>query len=171
MQYPAAPTEHSMTDPPTSDAATTTATTAFVKRYRWYLAALVAVAVVLGIVAAAGGFGAGSFTMTGTLILVDQTSLGASAQVDKAPCEGTGGFSDLSPGTAVLVQDSTGQTLATGSLGAGAREATSGACLMPFTVPAVKDGLSSYSVTISHRGTQVVSAADAHGDVILSITG
>ena len=26
-------------------------------------------------------------------------------------------------------------------------------------------------VTISHRGTQVVSAADAHGDVILSITG
>lgn len=170
MQHTAAHTERSMTDPPTSDAATPTAPT-FVKRYRWYLAALAVVAVVLGIVAAAGGFGAGTFTMTGTLILVDQTSLGASAQVDKAPCEGTGGFSDLSSGTAVLVQDSTGQILATGSLKDGHRDGASGACLMPFTVPDVKDGLSSYSVTISHRGTQVVSAADAHGDVILSITG
>jgi hypothetical protein len=139
--------------------------------YRWPIGAIIAAALAVVIVALAGGFGAGTFTMTGTLILVDQTSLGASAQVDKAPCEGTGGFSDLSSGTAVLVQDSTGQTLATGSLGAGQRDGASGACLIPFAVTGVKDGLSEYSVTISHRGTQVVTAANAHSGFTLSITG
>jgi hypothetical protein len=142
----------------------------FVKRYRWLLAALATAAVILGIVAAVGGFSAGTFTMTGSLIIIDETSLFPDLQTDKTDCQGTGGFSDLSPGTAVVIQDSTGQTLATGALSAGRRDPGSGACLMPFTVPDVKDGLGSYSVTISHRGTQVFTSANAHSGVVLTIT-
>lgn len=168
MQHTAAHPERSMTDP---NAPQPVRLADRLRRYRWPIGGAAVAALAVVIVALAGGFGAGTFTMTGTLILVDQTSLSASAQVDKTPCQGTGGFSDLSPGTAVLVQDSTGQTLATGSLGAGWRDGASGACMLPFTVADVRDGLSAYSVTISHRGTQVFTAANAHSGITLSITG
>lgn len=167
MQHTAAHTERSMTDP---NAPQPLSLAARLRRYRWPVGAAVVAALAVVIVALAGGFGAGTFTMTGSLIVIDQSSLLPDLQTDKANCQGTGGFSDLSPGTAVLVQDSTGQTIATGSLAAGKRDPSSGACLMPFTVTDVKDGLGSYSVTISHRGTQVFTAANAHSGVILTIT-
>lgn len=141
------------------------------RRYRWLIAAAGVAVVAVVAVAIAGGFGAGTFTMTGSLVIVDQSSLLPDLQLDKNNCAGTGGFSDLTPGAAVLVQDSAGQTLATGSLAAGKRDPSSGACLMPFSVPGVQDGLSSYSVTISHRGTQVFTSANAHSGVVLTISG
>lgn len=140
------------------------------KRYRWLVAALAVVAVALGIFAAVGEASSTTFTLTGSLIIVDQSSLLPDQQTDTDNCFGTGGFADLVPGTAVVVQDPTGRTIATGSLGTGRRDPVSGACLMPFTVPDVQDGLASYSVTISRRGTQVVSSADAHRGVVLTIT-
>lgn len=167
MQHAAAHTERSMTDP---IAPQPTHLASRLRRYRWLIGAAGLAALAVVIVAVAGGFGAGTFTMTGSLIVIDQSSLLPDLQTDKANCQGTGGFSDLTPGTAVLVQDSTGQTLSTGSLRAGKRDAASGACLMPFTVTDVKDGLRSYSVTISHRGTQVFTSGNAHSGVILTIT-
>lgn len=167
MQHTAAHTERSMTDPIAPQPARLATR---LRRYRWLIGAAVVAALAVVIVALAGGFGPGTFTMTGSLIVVDQSSLLPDLQTDKTNCQGTGGFSDLSPGTAVLVQDSTGQTIATGALAAGKRDAASGACLMPFTVTHVKDGLSSYSVTISHRGTQVFTSVNAHSGVTLTIT-
>lgn len=82
-------------------------------------------------------------------------------------CHTTEGYSDITAGTAVIVASPTGQTVATGALGAG--EISEGVCAFPITVPAVPGNLASYSITISHRGTQVLTPASAHQAVELSL--
>ena len=42
-------------------------------------------------------------------------------------------------------------------------------CSMSFEVPNVPDGLSSYSVTVTHRGTQVIPKDQAHGEARLTL--
>lgn len=71
-------------------------------------------------------------------------------------CSGSGGYNDLTAGTAVTIGDQTGKTLAVTSLGAGGFG--NGGCVFPFAakVPAA----TSYTVTISHRGEQVFPASD-----------
>lgn len=116
--------------------------------------------------ALAAGFGAGWFSHTGStgsgspaattavhgsLTLPDggYTSVGS-------VCSGSGGYQDISAGVAVTIGDQAGKTLAVTSLGAGGFGG--GGCVFPFSasVPAA----ASYTVTISHRGTQVFPAAD-----------
>lgn len=111
----------------------------------------------------AAGFGAGWASHTssstsssattavhGTLTLPDggYSSIGTT-------CSGSGGYQDISAGVAVTIGDQTGKTLAVTSLGAGSFGG--GGCQFPFSasVPAA----ASYTVTISHRGTQVFPAS------------
>jgi hypothetical protein len=146
-------------------------------RWPWVVACsgvLVGVLVgTLGVLFGLGVFHSGSspaatstFTMTGFIHVTG--GFGTSISLDgSGGCTGSGGYSDMNQGTAVTVANSTGQTLATGELGAG--EMQNGACLFPITVPGVPSGLSQYSVTVSHRGTQVIPASEATTSVELSL--
>jgi len=117
-------------------------------------------------------------------IQIDNTASGSITYDDTSTCRTRGGLSDITAGTAVTVQDSHGQTIATGALESGSPTITTmsnpalgippqpflARCTFTFRVPDVPDGLSEYLVLISHRGTHVVSAAEAHGGVNLSLT-
>jgi len=108
------------------------------------------------------GFGAGyaahgsgtaskkTVTVHGSLTLTQ----GAYKEGDGTDCTAGDGFSDISPGTAVTVGDDAGATLAVGQLQAG--QITGGGCAFGFDVK-VPAGRTSYTVTVSHRGTQVFS--------------
>jgi hypothetical protein len=96
-------------------------------------------------------------------------------------CSGKGGYSDLTAGSAVTVQNPTGKVVATGALATGTVAASlpttfAGqpitlivSCALSFEVRDVPDGLSSYSVTVTHRGTQVIPNGQGHGFVRLTI--
>lgn len=82
-------------------------------------------------------------------------------------CQGDSGFSDITPGTAVTVGGSTGQTLGIGALSVG-QEDSGGNCVFSFDV-AVPAGQSVYTVTISHRGTQTVSQDELANGIALTL--
>ncbi len=93
-------------------------------------------------------------------------------------CQGTGGYSDLTPGTAVKVSDRSGQVVATGSITGGQVQTTYfdgqnvvTGCQLGFTVNDVPDGLPSYVLTVSHRGDQFLTADQAHAPITLTIGG
>ncbi|GHF61101.1 hypothetical protein FHX82_002737 [Amycolatopsis bartoniae] len=84
----------------------------------------------------------------------------------------------MASGTAVTVADPRGRVVATGSITSGQAKRTSitlpgdttatyyiAACSMLFEVPGVPDDLPTYSITVSHRGTQVVPSVQAHDTV------
>lgn len=93
-------------------------------------------------------------------------------------CWTVGGYTDIVAGVAITIADPQGRTVATGALSAGTAQTTHSdvlnadiitQCDFSFMVPNVPNGLASYSVTIGHRGTQVVQAADAHDQVTLQL--
>lgn len=142
------------------------------RKRKWpWLAAGSVVVIVAGIVAAVMTSHK-TFTLQGSITLL--TSAAYDLGGNTSACYGAGPYSDLSPGTAVVVQNGQGQTLQVGTLSYGIQVTSTTypktyACAMPFAVPEVPDGLSSYVVTISHRGTQVVTATEAHGGLKLTI--
>lgn len=124
-------------------------------------------------VALAVGFGAGwlahtssgtsssaSTAVHGTLTLPDggYNSVGS-------VCSGSGGYQDISAGVAVTIGDQAGKTLAVTSLQSGAFGG--GGCQFAFSanVPAA----TSYTVAISHRGTQVFPASAIAGGFNLTL--
>lgn len=123
---------------------------------------------------------AATFTMRGS-IRIDNAGPGTPFSNDGVACRGAGGYSDITPGAAVIVQDPKGQTVATGALQVGYPATTTmsvpalgikpaafvASCSLSFAVPNVPVGLDSYSVTVSHRGTQVVRGAAVRDDVDL----
>jgi hypothetical protein len=140
-------------------------------RRGWFLvlgAIVVAAGIILGAIALTGGFAPDEFTLRGNITITDDDTFAPGILSDGATCQGTGGYSDLSPGTAVIVADPTGRVVATGALANGV-DLGAGSCMLPFSVPGVPGGLASYSVTVSHRGTQVVGPGEAHSGVLLSI--
>lgn len=121
-----------------------------------------------------------TFTLRGSLTVAN--NLKGSISYKGTNCEGGSGYSDLTPGTAVTVGNSTGQVVATGAIGSTytATTVVSGvaglpaapmvtSCVLSFTVQGVPEGLPSYVVTVSHRGARVVQASEAHDRVDLSI--
>lgn len=125
-----------------------------------------------------------TFTMQGVIELdsgypatVEETSAGG--------CQGMGGYGDLTLGTAVTVADPQGHVVATGKLTTGEPQMTQidapalglppqnvvASCTLAFVVPNVPEGLASYAVTISHRGTQVFEATAAHDEIQLQLGG
>jgi hypothetical protein len=150
------------------------------RRWPWIAAgaAVVAAGAVAGGVALAGAGSPKVFTLHGEITIEndypsDITDAGGG-------CRGTGGYSDMTPGTAVTVADPTGQVVATGRITTGRANVTQRAwgdssvpyltaCSLLFEVSGVPDGLASYSLTISHRGTRVLSPAEAHASVELTL--
>lgn len=98
-------------------------------------------------------------------------SSGASFPEAGDHCEGAGGYSDISAGTAVTIGNSAGTTLGTGALGTGTVTSASASdlsCQLPFEVD-VPGGQSEYTVTISHRGTQVFTPTQVEGAIQLTL--
>lgn len=98
-------------------------------------------------------------------------------------CKGSGGYSDISEGTQVVVKNGQGTILATGRLGVGTfppipspapkTPPTTDICGFAFLVPAIPDS-DFYSIEVSHRGALVYSREDlkAKGwQVALSLGG
>lgn len=88
-----------------------------------------------------------------------------------ASCSADGGFSDISAGTAVTIGDQTGAIIAVGQLEPGriTQDASGTALLCSFGFDVqVPGGRAEYTVTVSHRGTQVVSPAQTR-DVELTL--
>lgn len=90
------------------------------------------------------------------------------------PCIGYQGYSDITAGAPVVITDQGGTTIATGQLITGSATVDSAtgratACVFSFVIPAVPDR-PFYGVTVSHRGTQQYSAADARaGNIRLTL--
>lgn len=101
--------------------------------------------------------GAGAFNAT--------ESNTASGTVES--CTGVGGYSDINAGVAVTVGDATGKTTAVGQLQGGTPQ--SGQCVFAFQVKTPTSTL--YTVTVSHRGTQTVTAEQAVLGVALTLGG
>lgn len=86
-------------------------------------------------------------------------------------CVMVGGYTDISQGAAVTVGGDKGQTLAIGSLAAGTVSGAAGqpaSCEFGFDVQ-VPGGLSLYTVTISHRGTQTFTPDQVAQGIELSL--
>ena len=154
-----------------SSATVTTPPAASAPRRSFSAAVLAAVAAI----ALAVGFGAGWASHTssstsssattavhGTLTLPDggYTSIGN-------VCSGSGGYQDINAGVAVTIGDQTGKTLTVASLKPG--HFGGGGCQFDFTatVPAA----TTYTVTISHRGTQTFSPADVASGFNMTLGG
>lgn len=84
-------------------------------------------------------------------------------------CGGSGGYSDISPGTAVTVYNAAGTVLSQGALGTG-RPNGAGSCVFTLSAPNVPAGEKFYLVEVSHRGRIMVQPEDArNGNVALSL--
>lgn len=110
----------------------------------------------------------GTFDISGT-ITVQGSALDDYTATADGGCEGTGGYSDMTSGTAVTVADATGKIVATGALGQGLD--IGGGCQISFDVPGVPTHLSKYVVTVSHRGSQVLTPAQAFQPLDLTLGG
>ena len=72
------------------------------------------------------GTGSEKHTVTGDMNLTADNNLTAGSS-----CTGTGGYSDITPGTQVIIEDDTGKTLATSAFGPGTFDGQ--ACVFNFT--------------------------------------
>lgn len=143
------------------------------------------VIVAAAVVAVAGGIAGlvlavmpGTFTATGTVTLMDSTSLSTySSYSSPRPisfsgdsCRGTGGYSDLGLGTGVTIRDPDGTIVGAGEItGSAALEPM---CELSFTVSDVPSGEGPYTVEVSHRGEVTVTEQElAGGGAALTIGG
>lgn len=132
-------------------------------------ARIAAASAALLVIAGCGGSGgkepAKTFTASGTFTL-KQVSLG---DTPNDPCGGTGGFSDIQEGVAVVVRNSNGKKVALGQLGPGVRDeltltsdtSDSGYCVFPVEVTDIPAKGTIFSIEISHRGEIAFKKADA----------
>jgi hypothetical protein len=121
--------------------------------------------------------GPSTIQITGVLALgpfdaIDTTS---TTVANGDACESSGGYTDITAGTAVVVGNGTGQTIGTGGLQAGIEAnvddtlgTPAGNCVFQFavTVPA---GESAYTVTISHRGTTTLTPDQVKNGILLTL--
>lgn len=103
---------------------------------------------------------------------VDQSTGTGAAPLAGDTCTTTGGFTDISQGAAVTIGGPDGKTIAVIALSAGTVAGDAGStaqCRFDFDT-SVPPGLSEYTVTISHRGTQVFTPEQVReGQVALTL--
>jgi len=87
-------------------------------------------------------------SVSGVFVLTDEAGVNA-IKVDGANCEGADGYSDVKASTPVVVTNSTGEVLATTSLGPGEGDAAQ--CSFSFNFTAT-EGQEHYVVSIGRRG-------------------
>jgi hypothetical protein len=135
----------------------------------WMAAALVALAVgACAWLATAHKWSSsgGTFEVLGGLVLTNNAFIDTAGQFDRDPCQATGGYTDISAGTAVVIGGPTGQ-VAVGALDGGTMN--SGECVFSFDVSAVPVGLSVYTVTISHRATKAYTPDEIRAPIRLTL--
>jgi len=102
-----------------------------------------------------GGDGQETFTVHGRLALIGE---GAGAV---GPCQASGGYSDINPGTQVTVEDASGKKLAVASLGKGESTGPSYVnCRFDILVPDVPAGDGLYVVQVGQRGERTYKQND-----------
>jgi len=122
------------------------------------LVIFVAVIAAAGFVAlAASGTLTPHHTINGAFVLLDTDPTYSSIKTVGSGCEGTGGYSDLSPGAQVTLRDGDGKTLGSTALSEGSGSSTS--CTFTFSIPNIPE-VPFYAVEISHRGQVTNSLAD-----------
>jgi hypothetical protein len=101
-------------------------------------------------------------TISGDYILVDSRQSPPLIEAAGSGCRGTGGYSDIAPGTPVTLLDAGGKLLGATTLEGGSRSATE--CDFTFSIPDVPE-VGSYTVEVSHRGevTNTLDEMKAHG--------
>jgi hypothetical protein len=89
---------------------------------------------------------------SGTFTLIDSSpsEFLPSITSDGVSCQGSGGYSDIVPGTEVTVTNGSGKLLAQTTLGPGS--GTDSSCVFSFSVR-LTEGEDQYGVSVSHRGT------------------
>jgi Protein of unknown function (DUF2510) len=110
-------------------------------------------AVVIAGVLGGSSDGTRKTTVTGTFVLTD-------ADTAAAGCVGTGGYTDITQGTTVILTNESGTILGSAALDAGTADTTAGTCTYHFAVPGVPENQSQYAVEVAHRGKVVNSRAD-----------
>jgi hypothetical protein len=103
-----------------------------------------------------------TFTAQGQILLRDTDPLTEGISRTSGSCSGTGGYSDITEGTSVIVRDADGKTVAAGELGTGiiGGDPSNGnlvACTFMFMIRGIPDGSKFYSFEVSHRGQVTMS--------------
>lgn len=91
--------------------------------------------------------------VAGTFVLTDED-----LDVVGETCAGSGGFSDVTEGLAVVVKDEAGKVLATSRLRSGEVVEDGDACSFPFTVEVPRADF--YTFEVGNRGDQTYSHED-----------
>jgi hypothetical protein len=104
----------------------------------------------------------------GTFELHDYSIYSSGISSDGSSCEGSGGYSDIGPGTEVVVKDGSGKMLAHTELGSGTGGAYS--CSFSFTLDVV-EGADDYIVQVSHRGELHKSFTELENDGVALTLG
>lgn len=82
-------------------------------------------------------------------------------------CAGANGYDDLTEGASVVISDSSGKTIAVGSVDGSA--ASGSVCMFGFDVAKVPSGEKFYGLEVSHRGVVQFTEAEVKAGPILSI--
>ena len=132
----------------------------------WAIGGIIAAgAVIIALILVFAGGGGRDLTVRFALIDIE----------DGVSCSGgTGGYSDVGPGMAVVVRNNDSQVIGTGSLGSGGKGLRGQACEWTAVVEDVPSGEDYYSVTVGRRGEQVYTGEEleeAEWDVFLSLGG
>ncbi|MEO3759783.1 hypothetical protein ABGB19_16035 [Mycobacterium sp. B14F4] len=138
---------------------------------QWYRRGIVigfVAALALALLGVAGYFGINHYLKSRPFTLEGALAVYSDVGLTGGPgCRGTGGYSDIGPGTAVTVSDEDGTLLAKGALGAGYGE--QGWCSWSFRVTDVPGGKKFYKVEASHRGEVNFTESEAREGVQLQL--
>jgi hypothetical protein len=92
-------------------------------------------------------------TVTGTFVLTDY-------ETAEADCFGDGGYSDMSPGTPVILTNEANVIVGSSSLGIGTANASETTCTYSFSISDVPIDQAQYAVEVGDRGKVVHSQAE-----------
>jgi hypothetical protein len=109
----------------------------------------------------------GTLTLSGS-VMFGPTVPGIYGSVS---CYGTGGYSDIREGAAVVVTDNDSKTIAITQLGQGLLTTASVyGCVFPFLTN-VPGGRGFYGLTVTHRGTVKFTEGQINGPIQVSLGG
>jgi hypothetical protein len=94
--------------------------------------------------------GTATTTVTGEFVLTDSNTA-------RSSCIGHGGYSDIGPGTQVILTNQDGKILGSSEFSTGTADTHGYTCTYSFTIPDVPTDQNQYSIEISHRGKVVNS--------------
>lgn len=128
------------------------------RRRRWPIYAAAGAVLALLLAGAAFLLRDQSFTVTGTITVIDSNGNGLTFGPGSGQCHGRGGYSDLTETTQVVITDAAGTVVATGAVdGFGTPAASAGRvspdrCVLAFTVKDVPAGHDFYTIEVARRG-------------------